>query len=129
MNPRLAAAFDLLPEYLGWHVLLSLSALALGLVISLPLAVAASRSARLRWPVLAVASLIQTIPSLALLALFYPLLLALSAASRSLVGAGVPSARMRPDFSTTIRSASSTASAMSCVTMTVVRPSRSCRAR
>ena len=78
MSPQLQAAFALLPEYLGWHVLLSVSALALGLAISLPLAVAASRSARLRWPVLALASLIQTIPSLALLALFYPLLLALS---------------------------------------------------
>ena len=88
MSPRVAAAFELLPEYLGWHVLLSVSALALGLAISLPLAVAASRSARLRWPVLAFASLIQTIPSLALLALFYPLLLALSALSVSLVGKG-----------------------------------------
>ena len=27
MSPQLAAAFELLPEYLGWHVLLSLSAL------------------------------------------------------------------------------------------------------
>ena len=72
VSERLAAAFALLPEYLGWHVLLSVSALALGLAISLPLAIAASRSPRLRWPVLAVASLIQTIPSLALLALFYP---------------------------------------------------------
>jgi osmoprotectant transport system permease protein len=88
VNPRLAAAFELLPEYLGWHVLLSLSALTLGLVISLPLAVAASRSPRLRWPVLALASLIQTIPSLALLALFYPLLLALSALSAGLIGKG-----------------------------------------
>ncbi|TAL33300.1 glycine betaine ABC transporter substrate-binding protein [Phenylobacterium sp.] len=88
MSPQLAAAFELLPEYLGWHVLLSVSALALGLVISLPLAVAASRSPRLRWPVLALASLIQTIPSLALLALFYPLLLALSAASQALLGQG-----------------------------------------
>jgi len=88
MNPRLQAAFDLLPEYLGWHVLLSVSALALGLLISLPLAVAASRSARLRWPVLALASLIQTIPSLALLALFYPLLLALSALSKAAFGQG-----------------------------------------
>ena len=84
MSPQLAAAFELLPEYLGWHVLLSVSALALGLAISLPLAVAASRSPRLRWPVLALASLIQTIPSLALLALFYPLLLALSAVSEAL---------------------------------------------
>jgi len=88
MNPRLQAAFDLLPEYLGWHVLLSVSALALGLLVSLPLAVAASRSARLRWPVLALASLIQTIPSLALLALFYPLLLALSALSKAAFGQG-----------------------------------------
>ncbi len=88
MSPQVESAFALLPEYLGWHVLLSVSALALGLVISLPLAVAASRSARLRWPVLAFASLIQTIPSLALLALFYPLLLALSALSVSLVGKG-----------------------------------------
>jgi osmoprotectant transport system permease protein len=82
------AAWKLLPEYLGWHVLLSASALALGLIISLPLAVAASRSARLRWPVLALASLIQTIPSLALLALFYPLLLAVSALSLATFGQG-----------------------------------------
>src|SRR5204862_7735964 len=86
MTPRLQAAFDLLPEYLGWHVLLSVSALALGLVISLPLAIAAARSPRLRWPVLALASLIQTIPSLALLALFFPLLLALSALSVAATG-------------------------------------------
>lgn len=88
MSPQLAAAFDLLPEYLAWHVLLSVSALSLGLLISLPLAVAASRSPRLRWPVLALASLIQTIPSLALLALFYPLLLALSALSQAVLGQG-----------------------------------------
>ena len=88
MSPRLAAAWALLPEYLAWHVLLSASALALGLIISLPLAVAASRSPRLRWPVLAFAGLIQTIPSLALLALFYPLLLAVSALSLSTFGHG-----------------------------------------
>ena len=88
MNERLAQAWGLLPEYLAWHVLLSGSALLLGLAISLPLAVAASRSPRLRWPVLAFAGLIQTIPSLALLALFYPLLLALSALSLSTFGQG-----------------------------------------
>jgi osmoprotectant transport system permease protein len=88
MTPRLASAFELLPEYLGWHVLLSASALALGVFISLPLAIAAARSPRLRWPVLAGASLIQTIPSLALLALFYPLLLALSALSKASLGQG-----------------------------------------
>lgn len=88
MSPRLAAAFHLLPEYLGWHVLLSFSALLLGVLISLPLAIAAARSRRLRWPVLAGASLIQTIPSLALLALFFPLLLAVSALSQAVLGRG-----------------------------------------
>ena len=88
MSPKLSAAFALLPEYLGWHVLLSFSALVLGVAISLPLAVAASRSPRLRWPLLAGSSLIQTIPSLALLALFYPLLLALSTLSKATLGHG-----------------------------------------
>lgn len=88
MNERVAAAFDLLPEYLAWHVLLSASALALGVAISLPLAIGAARSPRLRWPVLALASLVQTIPSLALLALFFPVLLALSALSQAVLGKG-----------------------------------------
>jgi osmoprotectant transport system permease protein len=61
-------------------VALSASALVLGLLIGLPLAVAAARAPRLRWVSLTLASLVQTIPSLALLALFYPLLLALSSA-------------------------------------------------
>jgi osmoprotectant transport system permease protein len=88
MDERLAGAWRVLPDYLGQHVLLSACALGLGLVISLPLAVAASRNARLRWAVLLLAGLIQTIPSLALLALFYPLLLALSAVSKALFGQG-----------------------------------------
>jgi osmoprotectant transport system permease protein len=91
-----AAALARLPEYLGWHVLLSACALALGAAISLPLAVAASRNPRLRWPVLAAASLVQTIPSLALLALFYPVLLALSALSRQAFGAGFPALGFLP---------------------------------
>lgn len=74
----MAAAWSNLPDYLGQHVLLSISAIVLGLLISLPLAIAASRFAALRGPALGLASIIQTIPSLALLALFYPLLLALS---------------------------------------------------
>ncbi len=88
MSPRVTAAFAVLPEYLGWHVLLSAAALTLGVALSLPLAIVAGRSARLRWPVLAAASLIQTVPSLALLALFYPLLLAISALSRAWLGHG-----------------------------------------
>jgi osmoprotectant transport system permease protein len=73
------AALSVLPDYLGWHVLLSLSAILLGVAISLPLAICAQRSRFLRGPALGFASIVQTIPGLALLALFYPLLLALSA--------------------------------------------------
>src|SRR6185295_12067880 len=66
---------------------LSISALALGLVISIPLGLAAARAPRLRRWLLAIASIVQTIPSLALLALFYPLLLALSVVTKDLFGA------------------------------------------
>jgi osmoprotectant transport system permease protein len=87
-DPRLADAFARLPDYLGSHVLVSLTALALGLGISLPLAIAASRRPVLRGVLLGAASVVQTIPGLALLALFYPLLLALSAVSERILGAG-----------------------------------------
>jgi osmoprotectant transport system permease protein len=88
VNERIANAWALLPGYLSEHVLLSAAAMALGLLVSLALVVAAVRSERVRWPALAFASLIQTVPSLALLALFYPLLLALSGLTESLFGAG-----------------------------------------
>ena len=88
MSPQVRAAFALLPGYLAGHVALSAAALALGLLIGLPLALLAARSPRVRWPALAFASLVQTIPSLALLALFYPLLLALSAAVKGMTGHG-----------------------------------------
>lgn len=87
LDPRITEALALLPEYLSAHVLLSLAALALGLALSLPLGLAAARFPRLRWLLLGFASVIQTIPSLALLALFYPLLLALSAVSQATIGA------------------------------------------
>jgi osmoprotectant transport system permease protein len=86
VDERVTAAALLLPDYLSQHVLLSAAALALGLLISVPLVVVASRRAAVRWPVLGFASVVQTVPSLALLALFYPLLLALSSASAYLFG-------------------------------------------
>ena len=88
LDPRIADALARLPDYLGSHVLVSVTALALGLAISLPLALAARRRAALRGILLAVASVAQTIPGLALLALFYPLLLALAALSLRLTGHG-----------------------------------------
>jgi osmoprotectant transport system permease protein len=83
------AAWANLPEYLGWHVLLSLAAIAAGIAISMPLAIFSARSAALRGPALAFASVIQTIPGLAMLALFYPILLALSSFTKSSFGFGV----------------------------------------
>jgi osmoprotectant transport system permease protein len=87
-DARLTDALARLPDYLGSHVLVSITALALGLSISLPLAIASVRRPVLRGVLLAVASVIQTIPGLALLALFYPLLLAIAALSEKLFGAG-----------------------------------------
>jgi osmoprotectant transport system permease protein len=81
-------ALRLLPDRLAWHVVLSLCALLLACAVSLPLAVAAHRNARLRGPLLGLASIVQTIPSLALLALFYPVLLGLSALAKGVFGHG-----------------------------------------
>jgi osmoprotectant transport system permease protein len=88
LDPRIADALARLPDYLGQHVIVSVTALALGLLASLPLAVLATRRKSLRGPLLAFASVIQTIPGLALLALFYPLLLALSLAAEAMFGKG-----------------------------------------
>jgi osmoprotectant transport system permease protein len=80
-DPRWYEALDHLPDYLGNHVRVSVTALALGLLVSLPLAVAARNRPVMRGALLGLASIVQTVPGLALLALFYPLLLALAALS------------------------------------------------
>jgi osmoprotectant transport system permease protein len=87
LDPRLTDALNRLPEYLGAHVLLSASALLLGIALSIPLAALCLRRRRAGVFVLAAAGVVQTIPSLALLALFYPLLLFLSTLTKSLAGA------------------------------------------
>src|SRR5215831_4539770 len=98
MDERIAGALDLLPDYLAKHVLLCASALALGVMLALPLAVLAYRHPRLRLPGLTLVSLIQTIPGLALLALFYPLLLGLSSLTKAVFGAGVPALGFLPSL-------------------------------
>jgi osmoprotectant transport system permease protein len=77
-DARWGEALTHLPDYLGNHVRVSVTALALGLLVSLPLAIAARNRPLFRNVLLGVASVVQTVPGLALLALFYPLLLALS---------------------------------------------------
>ncbi|WP_315762524.1 ABC transporter permease/substrate-binding protein [Sphingomonas sp. Y38-1Y] len=64
-----------IPDLIAAHVLLSLSALALATAIALPLAVWTAHRPIASRVALGFAALIQTIPTLALLALFYPLLL------------------------------------------------------
>jgi osmoprotectant transport system permease protein len=77
-DPRWSEAASHLPDYLGKHLQVSLAALALGLLTSLPLAILARKRPLLRGLLLALASIVQTVPGLALLALFFPLLLALA---------------------------------------------------
>jgi osmoprotectant transport system permease protein len=87
-DPRWSEALARLPDYLGSHLRVSAAALALGLLVSFPLALAVRNRPALRGAFLAIASIVQTVPGLALLALFYPLLLILSAWSLQWFGAG-----------------------------------------
>ncbi|KEO85571.1 ABC transporter permease [Erythrobacter sp. JL475] len=68
-----------LGDKLAAHVVLAASAIGLGILVALPLAVWASRSPAVSRIALGFASLVQTIPALALLALFFPILLSLRA--------------------------------------------------
>lgn len=86
IQAQLLASLERLPNYLGQHIQISVLSLAIGLAISLPLAVWATRSRSLRWAAITVASIIQTIPSIALLALFYPVLVAVSIGTRTAFG-------------------------------------------
>ena len=72
--PELQEPLAHLPDYLSSHFLLTVAALTVGAAISLPLAALVIQVRRLAGPVLAVASVVQTIPGLALLALMVPLL-------------------------------------------------------
>ncbi|MBV7265318.1 ABC transporter permease/substrate-binding protein [Erythrobacter ani] len=81
-----------LGDKLAAHVVLAASAIALGIGVALPLAVWASRSAAVSRVALGFASLVQTIPALALLALFFPILLSL----RAVFGEGLPTLGFLP---------------------------------
>ena len=81
-----------LGDKLAAHVLLSAAAIALGIAAALPLAIWANRSAAAARVSLGFASLVQTIPALALLALFFPVLLSL----RAVFGEGLPTLGFLP---------------------------------
>jgi len=88
----MSEALRQLPPLIASHVLLAAAAMALALAIGLPLGFASARRPRLAAVSMGFAGLIQTIPGLALLALFYPLLLALS----TLIGGGIPALGFLP---------------------------------
>lgn len=79
MSENVLEQFRVLPANLFSHLLVTVIALEAGAAISLPLAIWLVKHPRLRYPALTVVSVIQTIPSLALLALMVPILAGLSA--------------------------------------------------
>jgi len=86
------AALAQLPPLIASHLLLASAAMGLALLIGLPLGLLAARRPGIGSGILGAASLAQTIPGLALLALFYPLLLWLS----SLLGGVIPALGFLP---------------------------------
>ncbi len=55
------------------HLYISMIALGLGVIVAVPLGVALTRTSKLATVVIGLASILQTVPSLALLALMIPL--------------------------------------------------------
>lgn len=96
MSDQWSAALALLPEYLGQHVLLSAAALLIAILISLPTALLVANRPAARTIVLGLARLVQTIPGLALIALFYPVLLAVSGVTQERFGFSLPTLGFLP---------------------------------
>ena len=80
----------LLPGYLTAHLQLTLVALLVGTALSVPVGIWITRRERLQQAVLGVASVIQTVPSLALLAVMVPAFAALGALTLALFDFDVP---------------------------------------
>src|ERR1051325_7309524 len=74
MSEEWAELIHHLPDYLGGHMLLSAAALGVGLAISVPLGILASRRPKAAEYLLGAAGILQTVPTLALLVLMVPLL-------------------------------------------------------
>ena len=74
MSARLMLLFEQLPDLLGGHLTLAVPAIFIGVLISLPLGVLCVKCVRIRGPVMSMVSLVQTVPSIALLAIMVALL-------------------------------------------------------
>jgi osmoprotectant transport system permease protein len=74
MSEAISYLLENLPDYLGGHMLVSIVALAVGLLVSIPLGIWASRRPVVAEYLLGGAGVLQTVPTLALLALMVPIL-------------------------------------------------------
>jgi osmoprotectant transport system permease protein len=88
------SGLDQLPSALAAHLALSAAALLLALLLAVPLALLLPGRPWLRRGVMGFASVVQTVPALALLALFFPLLVLV----RNLTGLPVPSLGLLPSL-------------------------------
>lgn len=88
------AGWETLPSALAAHLAISATALALALLVATPLVLLMPGRPWLRRTVMGLASVVQTVPALALLALFFPLLVLL----RNLTGLPVPSLGLLPSL-------------------------------
>jgi osmoprotectant transport system permease protein len=74
MTQNLFEQLVLLPGNMANHMLISVIPLLIGISVSLPMAIFVVKNPKLRYPTLTLVSIVQTIPSLALLALMVPIL-------------------------------------------------------
>ncbi|MEP4487147.1 MAG: ABC transporter permease/substrate-binding protein [Halioglobus sp.] len=74
MSEALYEQLILMPDYFRGHLLLTIAAMSGSIAISIPLGIWAAQSPRVKQPLLAVVSIVQTFPSLAILALMVALL-------------------------------------------------------
>ncbi len=74
MDTNLQEQLLLLPTYFQGHLVLTLAALGIGILISIPIGIWAAQSTYAKQPLLTIVGIIQTIPSVAILALVVALL-------------------------------------------------------
>jgi osmoprotectant transport system permease protein len=86
VSEQLRAQLALLPGYLTSHLQLTLVALLLGTAVSIPVGIWVTRRERWEHFVVGLASVIQTVPSLALLAIMVPAIAAASTVTAWAVG-------------------------------------------
>lgn len=96
MDEAIREQLEVLPKRLFDHLQITVVPLFVGLLISIPLGVLAVRHKKLRYPALTVVSVIQTIPSLALLALMVPIFVGLGSLTTRYFGFDVPALGFYP---------------------------------